>query len=73
MDAVTAPAWAREVAATLPRSRVIEMPALGHFPDGLDHPECFDAMMAAFYESPRPDKVDTACLTHMTRPGFVSQ
>lgn len=71
MDAVTAPAWAREIASLLPRSRVIEIPGLGHFPDSLDHMECLDEMLAAFYQGAQPDRVDTECVKRMSRGGFA--
>jgi pimeloyl-ACP methyl ester carboxylesterase len=73
LDAVTPPAWAKEVAGLLPRSRVLEIPGLGHFPDGLDHPECLDEVLASFYDSARPDRVDTSCIGRMTRPAFTLQ
>lgn len=71
MDYVTPAAWAREVAAHFPRRRVVEIPSLGHFPDGLEHLECFDEMIAAFFARPDPAALDTSCVAQMRRPPFV--
>jgi pimeloyl-ACP methyl ester carboxylesterase len=71
MDYVTPAAWAHEVAAGFPRSRVVEIPGLGHYPDGLEHLECFDEMMAAFFARPDPAALDTSCVAAMRRPPFV--
>jgi pimeloyl-ACP methyl ester carboxylesterase len=70
-DYVTPPAWAAKVAAGFPNSRVLAIPKLGHFPDGLDHMECFDAVMNDFFERGAVDKIDTACISTMAAPAFV--
>jgi len=71
MDYVTPSAWARAVAALFPRSRLVGIPDLGHFPAGLSHMDCFDQMLATFYEHGDARAVDTACVKTMTRPPFV--
>ena len=71
MDPVTPPAWAHEAAAILPKSRVLEIPGLGHSPDGLTNPECLDAVLTSFFDSAKPDAIDTSCLASMKRPAFL--
>jgi pimeloyl-ACP methyl ester carboxylesterase len=71
MDYVTPAAWAREVAASFPRSRVVEVPKLGHFPDGLEHMECLEEMIASFFKHGDAGEVDSSCVKSMTRPPFV--
>ena len=50
-DAVTPVAWTTKVAAGFPNSRLLTIPKLGHFPDGLEHMECFDAVMNDFFRA----------------------
>jgi pimeloyl-ACP methyl ester carboxylesterase len=71
MDYVTPVEWAREVAALLPRSRVVVIPGLGHFPDGLANAGCYDEMMSAFYERGDAADLDTSCVARMSLPPFV--
>jgi hypothetical protein len=73
MDPITPPAWSAEEAALFPKSRVLEIPGLGHVPVGLDHLECLVEMLASFYDSGHTEAVDTACVARMTRPAFVVQ
>ncbi len=70
-DYVTPPAWAKKVAMDFPNSRVLTIPKLGHFPDGLEHMECFDAVMNDFFERGKVDTIDTVCIATMVPPGFV--
>ena len=70
MDAVTPIQWARDVAAHLPRSRVVVIPELGHFPDGLDHMECYDQIIAQFFESGSTTSLDLGCVSEMQPPPF---
>jgi pimeloyl-ACP methyl ester carboxylesterase len=70
-DCVTPAAWAAKVAADFPKSRLLTIPKLGHFPDGLQHMECFDAVMNDFFERGNVDTIDTACLSTMAPPAFV--
>jgi pimeloyl-ACP methyl ester carboxylesterase len=67
-DYVTPVAWANAVASRFPRSRVISIPSLGHFPDGLSGMECIDTMVLAFAAKPDPKAVPIECVSSM-RPG----
>jgi pimeloyl-ACP methyl ester carboxylesterase len=71
-DCVTPAAWATKVAADFPNSRLLTIPKLGHFPDGLQHMECFDAVMNDFFERGELGMVDTACISTMAAPAFVT-
>lgn len=70
-DYVTPPEWARRALATSARSRVVVIPKLGHMPDGLEQPECLDAMMMSFFARPHAAEVDTSCITAMKPPPFA--
>jgi pimeloyl-ACP methyl ester carboxylesterase len=63
-DHVTPPSYAKAVAAKLPNAQIIEIPGLGHFPEGLSNMECYDAMIVAFFDDPAK-KVDAACVATM--------
>ena len=68
-DALSTPvAWANAVASRFPRSRVVPIPFLGHFPDGLSGMECIDTMVLAFAVKPDPSAIPTGCVSSM-RPG----
>jgi pimeloyl-ACP methyl ester carboxylesterase len=67
-DYVTPVAWANAVASRFPRSRVVAIPHLGHFPDGLSSMECIDTMILAFTAQPDPDAIPTGCVASM-QPG----
>ena len=66
MDGITPPEWADEIAARLPNARVVHIPGLGHFPDGLQHMECYDQIVAAFFEAGTAKGLDLQCLASMT-------
>jgi pimeloyl-ACP methyl ester carboxylesterase len=70
MDAVTPVQWGRDVAAHLPHSRLVVIPELGHFPDGLSHMECYDQIIARFFESPGVGGLDLSCVETMHPPQF---
>jgi pimeloyl-ACP methyl ester carboxylesterase len=69
-DAVTPIAWTRAVAAGLPRSRVIVVPALGHSPDGLENMGCLDTLFNEFYRRASAEGLETGCLASMRPPAF---
>jgi pimeloyl-ACP methyl ester carboxylesterase len=71
MDYVTPKAWAEEVAEQFPRGRIVDIPDLGHFPDGLSHMECLDALLADFYARGEAQAVDASCVATMKPPPFV--
>jgi pimeloyl-ACP methyl ester carboxylesterase len=73
MDAVTPVAWAQEISSRLTNSLVIVIDHLGHFPEGLEHMECYDAIIADFFAKGSVVGLDTACLDTMTPPGFQTE
>jgi pimeloyl-ACP methyl ester carboxylesterase len=71
MDQITPPEWAEEIAAHLPASRVVTIPLLSHFPDGLSHMECYDELLAQFYQAGDASGLDLACVRTMQPPPFA--
>lgn len=69
-DDVTPVAWANAVASRFPRSRVVSIPFLGHFPDGLSGMECIDTMVLAFTVKPGPSAIPTGCVASMRPAPF---
>lgn len=69
-DYVTPVAWANAVASRFPRSRVVRIPFLGHFPDGLSGMECIDTMVLAFAANPDPSAIPTGCVASMRPAPF---
>jgi pimeloyl-ACP methyl ester carboxylesterase len=69
-DATTPTAWARAIAARMPRSRVVVIAAMTHLPDGLANMECLDRIMDGFFAKASVDGLDTSCLATMTPPPF---
>jgi pimeloyl-ACP methyl ester carboxylesterase len=67
-DAVTPPNQADEAAKTLPRSKVVRFPGLGH--DVFIASDCGRQIVADFLS--RPDSYDTRCADTMQPPTFVS-
>jgi pimeloyl-ACP methyl ester carboxylesterase len=68
MDHVTPPEWSAKIASHLPNARVVTIPLLGHFPIGLSHPECYEAIIAAFFER---RELPVACIATMQPPPFT--
>jgi pimeloyl-ACP methyl ester carboxylesterase len=73
MDAVTPIAWAQEISSRLTHSLVLVIDHLGHEPDGLEHMECYDSVIAQFFAKGSVDGLDTACFETMTPPPFVTE
>lgn len=71
MDYVTPLAWATEVANALPNSRVVPIRHLGHFPIGLTGMECYDKIIAEFFQGGSAQSLDLACVGRMAAPPFV--
>jgi len=71
MDYVTPTAWAREVAAHDPKARVVVIPALGHFPDGLSDMGCYDQVIADFLARGDATNLDITCIAGMKPGPFV--
>jgi pimeloyl-ACP methyl ester carboxylesterase len=65
MDYVAPPDATERARRTLPNSQVIRIPDMGHFPSGLDHMECMDEIMAAFFDAGTVEGLDTSCLSQM--------
>jgi pimeloyl-ACP methyl ester carboxylesterase len=72
MDYVTPPEATARARRGWPNSQVIRIPDLGHFPSGLDHMECMDQIIAAFFEAGTAKGLDTSCLRTMHAPGFYT-
>ena len=70
MDGVTPPRQARQIAEHLPNARVVVIPNLGHFPDGLTHLECYDGLAIAFLAAGSAANLDTSCIASMQPPPF---
>ncbi|HEU5056958.1 MAG TPA: alpha/beta fold hydrolase, partial [Kofleriaceae bacterium] len=73
MDHVTPVRAAEEVAAHLPRSRVVVVPALGHFPEGLSGMECYERVIHGFLVAGDAADLDLQCLQAMQPPPFQTQ
>jgi pimeloyl-ACP methyl ester carboxylesterase len=68
-DAVTPPSWARVAAGSLPRSRIVEFPGLGH--DVVAASDCARSIMTDFLEQPEGG-YDTSCRDRMANPEFTT-
>jgi len=66
LDAVTPPAQAKLAAQTLPNSRVVQIPGLGHGVRGTS--PCVNAVMGSFLD--QPTGYDTSCVEKLTVPPF---
>jgi pimeloyl-ACP methyl ester carboxylesterase len=73
MDYVTPIAWAREVSSRLSDSRVVVVDHMAHYPDGLAHMECLDALIRAFLRAGTTVGLDASCVETMTPPPFVTK
>ena len=72
-DPVTPPAWADEIATTLPNSRHIVIPGSGHIFDGMsDVDTCLDPLIVRFLDSGDIKSVDPACVRKMRAPPFTT-
>jgi pimeloyl-ACP methyl ester carboxylesterase len=70
MDHVTPAAGARAIAQRLPNARVVVVPELGHFPDGLSHMECYDELINRFFELGSAKDLELGCVLRMRPPPF---
>ena len=66
-DAVTSLAFAKKVAATLPKGKIISLPGMGHFV--IAYSECAQTVVASFFND--PSAPDTDCLHNLKPPPFV--
>lgn len=69
-DPATPPAFADEIASTLPNSRVVMVPSGGHGLNGLAGLDCVDALRVRFVEQGHARDLDTSCLSWVRRAGF---
>lgn len=72
LDPVTPPAYADTVAKTLPNSRQVVAPGLGHI---VSSHACAPRLVAAFVDTPRPDALPKACVEFLQgtkRPPFFT-
>lgn len=62
--------YAKDVSAGFPRSRLVVVEEMPHFPVAMSNLECLDAMLLAFYDAGDAAAVDTACVASMKAPPF---
>ena len=67
LDPVTPPIHGEEVAKSLPRSRHLIAPNIGH---GVSAQGCAPRLIKKFIESARVENIDGACLARLPRPLF---
>jgi pimeloyl-ACP methyl ester carboxylesterase len=72
LDYVTPPGATARARRSWPNSQVIRIPDLGHFPSGLDHMECMDQIIAAFFAAGTAKRLDMSCLRTMHAPAFYT-
>jgi len=71
LDPVTPPAWAAELARSLPNGRQVTIPPMGHIFDGLSGVDtCLDPMFLKFYDSGDAKSLDAGCVALMKAPPF---
>ena len=70
MDAVTPVQWAQDVASGMGNARVVTIPYLGHFPDGMGNMECYDWVINDFFEKGSAADLDLSCIATMKPPPF---
>lgn len=73
-DHVSAPAWAAQVCAALPRCRLLRVPHLGHAPVDLDAwtgGDCIDRLALDLYARGAAEAVDASCVGKMVPPPFA--
>jgi pimeloyl-ACP methyl ester carboxylesterase len=68
-DAVTSLAWGRAAARTLPNSRIVRIPGVGHFV--VPESPCAQEVVATFLA--QPGAPNTACLASLRPPVFVTR
>jgi pimeloyl-ACP methyl ester carboxylesterase len=71
LDPVTPPVFAEEVARTLANAVQVRVPHGGHSPAGLAGLDCLAKVEDAFLEKPRPDGLDTSCVSQIKRRSFA--
>lgn len=69
-DPATPPSNGERVARGLKRARHVVVPDGSHFLEGMQGADCVRALVTAFLEAGRAEKLDTSCLARMRRPDF---
>ena len=72
LDPVTPPANADVLSKTLKNSVHVRVPFSGHTPAGLAGIACLSGIKLAFIERGSVDRLDTSCVSTITRPGFLT-
>lgn len=72
-DPITPNEYGARIAASLTRSRHIEVPGMPHDFSGLQGAECLERILFAFLDNPSPADVDAACVSTLQRPPFVTE
>ena len=71
-DYVTPVGWARRVAERFPNGRIVEVPYMGHFPEGLANLACLEGLIAGVAANPDLAALDTGCVGTMVPGPFAS-
>lgn len=71
LDPAMPPAWAREAAATLEPSRVVEIPQGQHSFIGMSGMDCLLGLIERFLAEASPQPLDPSCVAVMKRPAFA--
>lgn len=71
LDPASPPRWARQIAAHLPNSVVVEVPGAGHSTDGMSGGECVPGLPVEVIRSGSVAGVDPACAAGARLPGWV--
>lgn len=71
LDPVTPPRWAETVVPHLSRGRHLVLADGHHGAGGLSNPECWDRMIARFFDAGAAEGLDVSCLDTMESPPFA--
>jgi pimeloyl-ACP methyl ester carboxylesterase len=71
-DPVTPPRFAEQVGAHLSHVAHVVVPEGHHGEGGLSHEECISGIQATFLDRGTGEGLDTACVSQMARPPFVT-
>jgi pimeloyl-ACP methyl ester carboxylesterase len=71
LDPAVQPSWAHEIAATLPRARVVEVPEGQHSFIGMSGVACILQLMNEFIATDSAEHLDSSCAAEMRRPAFL--
>ncbi len=72
LDPVTPPPWAQWFRDSLPNSRLLVVPEMGHSAAGMVNENCIDQLIATFGDDLDPQGLDVSCLATMKRGPFAS-